>query len=376
MVVISVLLVTSIVSAGASDVATVGSATGWTVVPAEHVAGQADVFRAVVAPAAGDVWAIGYAVDNATPVSKFHTLAEHINGDSFEIVPTPDPASANNRLDAAAASAPDDVWAVGSSAPDILHSDTLIEHWNGTAWSIVDGPSPSGSDLLQAVTVVSRDDAWAGGSSGLPGAAVGLALHWDGVQWKQVRVPVPARCGGDSQITGMSAVSATSVWASGWCATSGAPDAGYVIHWDGKAWRFASRGQIPTSSELLAIHARNDHDVWTVGQYVHGAPLEASGMSAHWDGKSWSAPAPAPGAIRLDGVEAGSRGVWSVGAEPDAPFAPPWSGRFTAGAWHAKPVRVKIGYLPAITTDAAGRLWAAGAQDLDSGDTAALVLTR
>jgi hypothetical protein len=362
----------SVVAVGAAGVAPVGSATGWTAVPAAHVSGQSEVLTAVVAPAAGDVWAIGNRFEFADGTQTVHTLAEHSDGGSFEIVATPDrgTAPADNRLYGVAASAPDDVWAVGSSSPDILHSETLVEHWDGNQWAIVDSPNPGSANVLRTVTVVASDDAWAGGVTRSSGSHFdALALHWDGVQWQQVGVPRPARCGGDWSLNGMSAVSARSVWASGSCgAASGTPQLGYVIHWNGTAWKVVLRG--PRNSELLGVRARNDHDVWVVGSNAHG------GLSLHWDGTSWSAPSAAPGAYRIASVETGPRGTWGVGDRDGVPFAPPWSGRFVAGAWRAKNVRVKIGSLRAITIDPALQLWAVGSQSLGSGDTGALVLTR
>ena len=188
-------------------------------------------------------------------------------------------------------------------------------------------------------------------------------------------MPHPARCGTNTQITGMSAVAATSVWATAWCGGGGGPEFGYVLHWDGNAWTVASRAPAASSSQLLGIQARDDHDVWVVGEYVHGSPSVESGLTLHYDGTSWSAPVAAPGSVRLDGVARGASGAWSVGDQAEAPFAPPWSGRFGGGAWHARPVRIQYGSLAAITTDPAGRVWAVGSQD-DAGADAALVLTR
>ena len=44
-------------------------------------------------------------------------------------------------------------------------SDTLILHWNGSAWSQVASPSPSsfGYNFLYGVSAVSGGDAWAVG---------------------------------------------------------------------------------------------------------------------------------------------------------------------------------------------------------------------
>jgi hypothetical protein len=49
---------------------------------------------------------------------------------------------------------------------------TLIEHWNGTAWTVQQSPNPGGSshyDDLHGVAAISAGDAWAVGSYGNAG---------------------------------------------------------------------------------------------------------------------------------------------------------------------------------------------------------------
>ena len=76
----------------------------------------------------------------------------------------------------------DDTWAVGlatstyyiSDGDPITSSQTLIEHWDGTAWSIVPGPNPGTADNyygtitneLYGVPAVSASDVWAVGMYG------------------------------------------------------------------------------------------------------------------------------------------------------------------------------------------------------------------
>lgn len=68
-------------------------------------------------------------------------------------------------------------WAVGYAG-----DRTLIERWNGTAWTRVSSPSPPGADDLAGVTAVSSRDAWAVGQSG-PGKILIVARN--GMVWKR-----------------------------------------------------------------------------------------------------------------------------------------------------------------------------------------------
>ncbi len=81
----------------------------------------------------------------------------------------------NNQLLGVAAVAPNDVWAVGQST-DFGAGQTLIVHWNGTAWSTVPSPHPGTYSVLRSVSAVSANDMWAVGTyytrAGHPGHAL------------------------------------------------------------------------------------------------------------------------------------------------------------------------------------------------------------
>src|SRR5207249_642431 len=80
-------------------------------------------------------------------------------------VKSPNPTgSAGSVLNGIAAVSPHNVWTVGSSDTGSPYpfKKTLIEHWNGSNWSIVPSPNPNGSvdDVLNGVTVVSANNVW------------------------------------------------------------------------------------------------------------------------------------------------------------------------------------------------------------------------
>jgi hypothetical protein len=76
--------------------------------------------------------------------------------------------------------APNDAWAVGFHG---LHR--LTTHWDGTAWTIVPSPTPGGSSDLAGVVAIAPDDVWAvGGRLDRPANALHtLVEHWDGTNW-------------------------------------------------------------------------------------------------------------------------------------------------------------------------------------------------
>jgi hypothetical protein len=101
------------------------------------------------------------------------TLIEHWDGASWSLVPSPSPTGATNSyLAGVHGDAANDVWAVGyanypASTPGVTVAQTLIEHWNGTAWSIVPSPnfSTTLADQLTSVTTIANNNAWAVGKT-------------------------------------------------------------------------------------------------------------------------------------------------------------------------------------------------------------------
>src|SRR5581483_4280598 len=100
---------------------------------------------------------------------------------SWNVVASPN--NGTSVLSGIATIAANDIWAVGSSSPsNKIYSKTLIEHWDGTNWSIIKSPNvPAVSNGLSGVTAVSATDIWAVGSTqARNGKGGALIEHWDG----------------------------------------------------------------------------------------------------------------------------------------------------------------------------------------------------
>ena len=72
---------------------------------------------------------------------------------------------------------------------------TLVEHWNGSAWSVVPSPNAPGtrSNSLVSVSAVAANDVWAVGYSLIGFTHQTLIEHWDGSSWTWCRVRTPPR---------------------------------------------------------------------------------------------------------------------------------------------------------------------------------------
>ena len=135
---VSLGLATALVAAPAA--ASAGkSPKGLHVVASPVIANSSLAGAAVIGP--GDMWAVG---SSGTATGPSQTLAEHFDGTSWTVVPTP---PLNASLAGVAGAASTDVWGVGGPVSG-QPGNALIEHWDGTSWSVTPSPAlPPGSEL-------------------------------------------------------------------------------------------------------------------------------------------------------------------------------------------------------------------------------------
>lgn len=95
------------------------------------------------------------------------TLAEAWNGKTWSIVPTPraHPADSNVLASVSCTSAANCV-AAGDRTDGFGNADTLVESWDGSAWSPTSSPNPSPAQQLSAVSCTRRSSCQAVGSAG------------------------------------------------------------------------------------------------------------------------------------------------------------------------------------------------------------------
>ena len=164
----------------------------------------------VTCASASNCWAVGsYWTPSIIKNLPHHTLIERWNGTAWSIVTSPNTSTTEyNQLSEVACASASDCWAVGSP----------IEHWNGTTWSIVASPNITG--YLSDVTCASASDCWAVGyyfTGGLPRT---LTEHWNGTAWSIVTSPNTST-GESNQLSGVTCTSPSDCWAVGYYFDSG-----------------------------------------------------------------------------------------------------------------------------------------------------------
>ncbi len=267
-------------------------------------------FSGVAAISAGEVWTVGQYVTGIP-------LTERWNGSSWNFVPAANPGSGG--LAAVFALSSTDMWATGLNYTD---NATLIEHWDGNQWSIVAGVVLTESAELHGVAAASTNDVWAVGNSPVTVHGYGvdqtLVEHWDGSAWS--RTPSaninPPGDYSPNYLVGVSAISTDDVWAVGYYQDSTTRETRSLIeHWDGTSWQVVPAPLIGVGGQLWAVASMGPNDVWAVGNY--GDHVHIYPMTLHWDGTSWQSVAvPAPDTMTngLRGVVALSHNdVWAVG---------------------------------------------------------------
>jgi hypothetical protein len=210
-----------------------------------------------------------------------------------------------------------DVWAVGNSGNQMSGAQTLIEHWNGTSWSVVTSPNPGSIyNTLYGVTAISAANVWAVGYYvNTTGVTQTLIEHWNGTSWSVVASPSPGS-GGDFRA--VAAVSAGNVWAVGYYSPNSGSLQTLTEQWNGTSWQVVKSANIGTSPTFSAVVAVSANDIWAMGDY-HNPSSNAffQTLTEQWNGTKWSVvKSPSPGSFntQLLGVAAVSAtNVWAVG---------------------------------------------------------------
>jgi hypothetical protein len=273
--------------------------SSWTLISTPNAGtafGDYDVLKGAAAVTAGNVWAVGYAGNVSSSNDK--ALIEHWNGIGWSLVPSPNPSTTQDLYGVSALTA-SDVWAVGGSFNQSPYRyGALIEHWNGTSWSAVPNPATT---ALYGVTAIAANDVWAVG--------YGQILHWNGTTWNSV----PNGPGSSYDLQSVAAVSPSNIWAVGY-EQVGSGEGYYpypvVEHWNGSNWSAIPHAAGYGQGYLFGVTAPSATSVWAVGN------MNGLSFAERWDGTKWQrVPTPNIGTSNntFQAAAANSGNLWTVG---------------------------------------------------------------
>jgi len=310
--------------------------------------------------ATNDVWSAGAQI-------------MHWNGSAWTISFTP--TSPQDVLRSVVEIAPDDVWVVGEQQTNGMPSHALTLHWNGKTWQSISSADSAvgGKNALVAVSGISADDVWAAGFSvPLQGPITPLLEHWNGTKWSVIHLSVSASL----QFTSVKAFAPNDVWAAGY---EYGTHAGKNFtqpateHWNGTVWKAIVTPDLSASNggSFYDINGDATNDLWAVGSLNNGSEM----LTEHWNGKDWvifTSPAVFPGNSNwLASVAVGSaNNAWTVGRVSDSqggfqPFIEHWDGQ----KWQVmQDPTVNAGELD-IVTNVGKQLWIVGLPRTSGGHT-------
>ena len=283
----------------------------WTLVPVSLPAGVTGggFFDATCVNGA-DCWAVGAEVATSGNGNPTGTLTEHWDGTGWSVVPSPSPSGpgvAGAILSGVSCVSASSCVAVGYATDDTgANLTNVIEQWNGTSWTIVPGAATGQAfDQLNAVQCLSTSNCWAAGNAGpaqqnsnflpiFPGAAGdrGLIEHWDGSAWSVVPSATEAAPTG-GYLSAVACTSANGCWASGATTdTSGSQSGILMEHWNGSSWADVS-ASVPDSTApgiLAGISCVSAAQCWAVGStgtFGNGS-TNLQSVVENWNGSAWS----------------------------------------------------------------------------------------
>jgi hypothetical protein len=272
--------------------AAAGQALTWAIVPSANRGGIANGLNAVSCMSASSCVAVGSSSRGAGALA-YRTLVESWNGSAWSVVPSPSRFAVNslNGVSCTSASA---CTAVGLTYRRTAEPKTLIESWNGSAWSIVRSPNPAprsrfGIDSLFGVSCISASACTAVGSyqrdSRKPRT---LIESWNGSAWSVVPSPSPGgRHRVQEYLQAVSCTSATACIAVGGYQTRHAVKT-LVESWNGTTWSVMpspNKGSIVTA--LYGVSCTAADACAAIGHYSNSVTGLQS-MAESWNGSTWS----------------------------------------------------------------------------------------
>jgi len=236
---------------------------------------------------ASDCWAVGYY--NGT-VSTYQTLIEHWDGTAWSIVASPNTGvTQSNVLRGVSCVSASDCWAVGSSSEPGSPQRTLVLHWDGAAWALAASPNSAETDYnyLFGVACAAASDCLAVGYHSAGEGFQTLVQHWNGSAWSIVASPNAG--GTQSFLEGVACVAAGGCWATGWYvnATTGFNQT-LVQRWTGTTGSIVSspNALLSTHNDLHGVSCASASDCWAVGSSNNGNVQQT--LALHWTGAAWA----------------------------------------------------------------------------------------
>ena len=278
------------VGAVVAAVARSAAAAGWSIQPVPTPAHSNETgLNAVSCASKRDCVAVGFQDRSVTndPVA----LVEHWNGSTWSIEQTPTPGAPvrSGWLSAVSCASTSACVAVGLSYGADSKPRPLVERWDGSSWSVQRLPRLGDAEALDGVSCASSTDCMAVGY----GRAL-VAAHWNGARWRAQRISFRDRAGRPNALAGVACTPGRCV-AVGWdnVGLCGADQSFYSVpifgSWTEQVWSLRRQPNLACASD-----ADSGGHVMNAVSCTSSVACTAVGSGvSRWDGRRWSIqPAP------------------------------------------------------------------------------------
>lgn len=245
--------------------------------------GVSNVLNSVSCVSGSNCWAVG---DKTNSAEVATSLIEHWNGSKWSVWQSPNPAGAAEAfLQGISCTAVSSCEAVGYSysSPD-NETYTLAEVWNGSHWTIQPTPSPGPAgavqDDLRSVSCTKMPFCIATGYSTLAGGDedIALAETFNGTGW--TARTIPPHSPKYALLGGLASVSCVS---NTLCAAVGST---MMAIWNGSTWGVTSKPSDPAASSMNSVSCVTATFCVGIGTYDTGFAWQV--YTETWNGSIWS----------------------------------------------------------------------------------------
>jgi hypothetical protein len=210
-------------------------------------------------------------------------VAASVAGWSMQSIPAPAGAS-DTGLFGVSCSSTSACVAVGSSVGRNGGSFPLAEHWDGSTWVVRPTPRPAGAHkaMLTSISCVSPNWCVAAGWYAAHRHEYSIVEHWNGVSWLLQGAPRP-RAAVDSELDGVSCSSPSACMAVGMFGNRGGDTRALIDRWTGAGWQVERPARPVLGTGLLGVSCVSPAACTAVGdRYGDVALIE------RWTGQAWT----------------------------------------------------------------------------------------
>ncbi len=286
------------------------------------------------------------------------TLVESWNGSAWSVIPSPNVGSIDSSLDSVSCASTTNCVAAGVSYTTMSVYQVLVESWNGTAWSVTSAPVPSGTDSsFTSVSCTSTANCTAVGYHHDPSNQIlNLIESWNGSAWSIDSSP--ATSGNTSFLRSVSCTSTTDCKAVG--QTQECPPmlgclASQILieSWNGSAWSIMSVPNENATDSLFGVSCTSSMQCVATGGYYDMSAGVLKTLVESWDGTTWSVvygPSAGPVGSGLVSVScSGSTNCVTVGQSQSV--SPPPGEQTLVARWDGTALSVASSPNPSSTFD-------------------------